>query len=222
MVKQPANPTRSGYTFVEWQLNGKAYNFNSKVSGNITLKATWKQNSQQPTEKHVTSVSISGNTNIKVGETSQLTATVTPADADAKYKVVTWSSSRPEVASVDPSSGLVTGVKAGSTVITATTADGKTTSVNVTVTGNSYNIRITLNKTAEGMTSYTYKVEVFKDGQAFTGYKGFTVDGKVQYKAGSGTLGEGQVGQLSNSSKAVITLSDGTKVDNVSVEIIKN
>ncbi len=39
---KPSNPTKSGYTFVEWQLNGKAYDFNSAVTGNITLTAVWK------------------------------------------------------------------------------------------------------------------------------------------------------------------------------------
>jgi len=40
-VKKPANPTRSGYTFKGWYLNGKAYNFNTAVSKNITLTAQW-------------------------------------------------------------------------------------------------------------------------------------------------------------------------------------
>lgn len=40
-ASKPANPTRSGFTFVEWQLNGKKYNFNTKVMGDITLKAVW-------------------------------------------------------------------------------------------------------------------------------------------------------------------------------------
>lgn len=44
-AKRPTNPTRSGYTFVAWQLNGKNYNFNTKVTKSITLKAVWKQNS---------------------------------------------------------------------------------------------------------------------------------------------------------------------------------
>ena len=39
---KPSNPTKSGYTFVEWQLNGKNYDFNSAVTGNITLTAVWK------------------------------------------------------------------------------------------------------------------------------------------------------------------------------------
>ena len=42
-VTKPANPTRNGYEFVEWQLNGKAYDFNSTVTSNIILKAKWRQ-----------------------------------------------------------------------------------------------------------------------------------------------------------------------------------
>ena len=43
-VSKPANPTRSGYTFVGWQLNGKDYNFSTKVTSNITLVAKWEKN----------------------------------------------------------------------------------------------------------------------------------------------------------------------------------
>ena len=41
---KPSNPTKSGYTFVEWQLNGSAYDFSKAVTGNITLTAKWKEN----------------------------------------------------------------------------------------------------------------------------------------------------------------------------------
>jgi len=43
-VSKPSNPTRSGYTFVGWTLNGSDYNFNSAVKGNITLVAKWNEN----------------------------------------------------------------------------------------------------------------------------------------------------------------------------------
>lgn len=42
-VAQPANPTRDGYTFNGWTLNGSAYDFNKTVTSNITLTATWKE-----------------------------------------------------------------------------------------------------------------------------------------------------------------------------------
>ena len=43
-VNRPVNPSRDGYSFVEWQLNGKTYDFSSPVTGNITLTAIWKEN----------------------------------------------------------------------------------------------------------------------------------------------------------------------------------
>ena len=41
----PKNPTRNGYTFAGWTLNGSNYDFNSSVKGNITLVAKWNQKS---------------------------------------------------------------------------------------------------------------------------------------------------------------------------------
>lgn len=42
-VSKPTNPIKSGYTFKEWQLNGKTYNFSNKITSNITLKAVWTE-----------------------------------------------------------------------------------------------------------------------------------------------------------------------------------
>ena len=65
------------------------------------------------------------------GESFQLKATVLPTDADDQY--LTWTSSKPEVATVT-GTGYVTGKKDGTTVITVTTRDGGfTASCNVTV-----------------------------------------------------------------------------------------
>lgn len=56
------------------------------------------------------------------GDEEKLTATVLPAKAFNQQ--VTWASNRPSVASVDPSTGLVTANSPGTAVITVTTADG--------------------------------------------------------------------------------------------------
>ena len=81
----------------------------------------------------VTSVSIEqGDQELNVGQTVQLSATVTPADAE--NKTLTWSSSNTSVATVDEN-GLVTAVAAGSTEITVTSANGKADSIIVTVLG---------------------------------------------------------------------------------------
>jgi hypothetical protein len=88
----------------------------------------------------VTAITVSaagGNTLInEVGTTLQLTAAVAPADAE---QTVAWSSSAPNVATVD-SNGLVTAANFGTTVINATATDGSgvkgTISIGVTGANN--------------------------------------------------------------------------------------
>ncbi|MBQ4033397.1 MAG: Ig domain-containing protein, partial [Paludibacteraceae bacterium] len=66
----------------------------------------------------------------EAGETLQLTATINPSDASVK--IVTWSSSNTDVATVDEN-GLVTCVSAGDAIITAA-ADGKSDKCTIYVT----------------------------------------------------------------------------------------
>lgn len=69
---------------------------------------------------------------VEEGDTTQLTATVAPANAT--NKAVTYASSATGTATVN-SSGLVTGVAAGTATITVTTTDGAfTDTTEVTVT----------------------------------------------------------------------------------------
>lgn len=41
---KPKNPTRTGYTFQGWLLNGEKFDFSKSITSNITLKADWKKN----------------------------------------------------------------------------------------------------------------------------------------------------------------------------------
>ena len=43
MVKIPNPPTKENYTFARWELNEKEYDFTTKVTENITLKAVWNE-----------------------------------------------------------------------------------------------------------------------------------------------------------------------------------
>ena len=43
VVTKPINPTKNGYIFKEWQLDGKSYDFNIKIVKNITLTAIWEK-----------------------------------------------------------------------------------------------------------------------------------------------------------------------------------
>ncbi|MFA7588981.1 MAG: ABC transporter substrate-binding protein [Acholeplasmataceae bacterium] len=42
-VAEPNPPTRAGYIFVEWQLDGTKYDFTTPVNSNITLVAVWDE-----------------------------------------------------------------------------------------------------------------------------------------------------------------------------------
>ena len=54
MITKPNNPTRKGYTFVEWDLNNKVFDFNININDNITLVAKWKkeESTSNPTENN--------------------------------------------------------------------------------------------------------------------------------------------------------------------------
>ena len=86
-------------------------------------------------------------TSIAKGSSETLTATVSPSEATNKN--VTWSSSVPSVATVS-SSGVVTAVSAGTTVITVTTEDGGFTAT----------CTVTVTNVSTGSTSYVKQTNV--------------------------------------------------------------
>jgi len=81
----------------------------------------------------ISSVSISGDTTVQEGLTTQLSAFLLPADATDQ--TVSWSSDNTNIATVD-TEGNVTGVAAGTANITATANDasGQSDTVEVTIT----------------------------------------------------------------------------------------
>ena len=75
-----------------------------------------------------TSVSLPNSLTVFVGYSKTITPTVLPENTETSY---TWKSSDSSVATI--SSGKITGVKAGKTTITVTTANGKTANCLVTI-----------------------------------------------------------------------------------------
>ena len=136
----------------------------------------------------VTSVSVDTNSaSVKVGKTVTLVATVNPANATNKN--ITWTSSDTSIATVS-SSGVVTGVAAGSATITVKTADGNKTAqcvVTVTASGGEESFSITytdLPTTYQtGSTIYTAS-----SGIKFQAYNCANYSSKMQFKASSGYL----------------------------------
>lgn len=109
----------------------------------------------------VTGVSVSPTAvSLAAGATASLTATVLPANATNKN--VSWSSGNTGVATVS-ATGVVTGVAAGSAVITLTTQDGNktaTSTVTVTATNSGPNL-LTTNPGFESGTGVNYANGVY-------------------------------------------------------------
>ena len=74
---KPANPSRDGYIFKYWSLeaNGAEYNFDTAVTGNLTLYAVWEKEQEAVTTYTVTFVTGEG------------ASTVAPATVNANEKV---------------------------------------------------------------------------------------------------------------------------------------
>ena len=86
VAKKPANPTKNGYKFVEWQLDGRTYDFASKVTKDIKLVAKW--------EKLITyTVTFDSNSGTKVdSQTVEKDKVAKKPDDPTRsgYKVVEW------------------------------------------------------------------------------------------------------------------------------------
>ena len=110
----------------------KVFSLGLLIAATILVTFSSCKGNTPDVKKKVTGVKLSETTKtIKVGEEFTLTATVEPADADVKN--VTWSSSKPAIATVE--NGKVKGISDGIAIITVTTIDGKKTDkCTVTVT----------------------------------------------------------------------------------------
>ena len=52
VVTQPTNPTKEGYIFVGWELNGEPFDFSKEVCGDVELKAVWEE--MNPEKEYIT------------------------------------------------------------------------------------------------------------------------------------------------------------------------
>ena len=97
----------------------------SKVCKVNVIKKTEETKPVKPTSVKLSKTSME----IYIGNSSTLSATVSPSNADNKS--VTWTSSNTDIATVY--NGVVTGKSAGKTTITATNSAGQTATCTVTV-----------------------------------------------------------------------------------------
>ncbi len=77
----PANPAKNGYTFAGWYNGNTKYDFNSAVTGNLTLTAKWEQ-----VEEAIT-VKAPSKPTLKNKKKKQLTITIKKVAGAAGYQV---------------------------------------------------------------------------------------------------------------------------------------
>lgn len=103
-------------------------NSNSSNSKSITTSSSV---SEQKTIIKATGIKINESiTNIKVGESIQLTVIITPENTEDKS--ITWASDKEDIATVS-STGKVVALKEGTVNITVTTSNGKKDTISITV-----------------------------------------------------------------------------------------
>lgn len=123
---RPTAPTKAGYVFDDWYLDGKVYDFKTPVTKDITLKAKWERrqttnnnSSSNDTAKqnnHVTSLTVADAT-VDVGASAQIAIAIVPSNAE--YKLIV-SSSDASVADCNVTGANITcvGKKPGQVTVT--------------------------------------------------------------------------------------------------------
>ncbi len=180
-IMEPDNPTRNGYLFTGWYLNDQLFDFNGEINNDVVLTAKWQKiessgnsgsegNGSQVVPKppvvpgvvNVTSVWVSyQQIFLDVNESKTVTAKVYPENAT--NKTVTWKSNNSSIAKVV--NGVITGVKTGTTTITAS-AGGKSASVTVVVRGNTTSASCKYGDTNYNSSKYILSVKVAADNCA--------------------------------------------------------
>ena len=89
LLKKPTDPIKEDYKFVEWQLNGKQYDFDTKVQKDITLKAVWEI--QLTDDVYTITFSTDGGTIIESQRINGNGQVVKPEDPTKPYyKFIEW------------------------------------------------------------------------------------------------------------------------------------
>ena len=157
---------------------------------------------------------------IFVGENITGTAALLDASGAAlSGRSVTWSSSAPTVATVNSASGIVTGLAAGSTTITAT-SEGKTGSATLTVLAPVSTVTVSLASSSIAIGATTQATAVLKDAT------GGTLTGRtVTWTSGTtsvATVSASGVVTAVDAGTSVITASSETKTGSATITVVPN
>ncbi len=124
-VTKPANPTRSGYNFIEWQYNGDKYDFSTPVTKDIVLVALWESDGSVPAATNKT-VTLNPGKNLEVWQNMTLQFGISPTSDYTKNFIggssaaFQFTSSNPDIVEVQNDGTIKTGDKIGNAQIYAT------------------------------------------------------------------------------------------------------
>ena len=167
-IKEPEIPTKEGYKFVEWQVNGEKFDFSKGVEGNIELEAVWAESDEKVEVKFDTA----GGSTINPVKVKINTAVSKPKNpTKSGYDFVRWTKDGKEYnfsEKVTTNITLKAEWKAVERYTVTFVADGKTVSTKKVYRGNKVG---------------TLPTAPAKSGYVFTGWysgdKTYTADNRV-------------------------------------------
>ena len=59
-ISKPTDPTKEGYEFNGWLLNGEPFDITSKITGDITLEASWIEIQDEESDKFTVTFNVDG------------------------------------------------------------------------------------------------------------------------------------------------------------------
>ena len=65
IARKPNDPVREGYTFLYWMLDNKEFDFDTKITKDITLVAKWERDEGTPSDKLTIRFNSDGGSNVK-------------------------------------------------------------------------------------------------------------------------------------------------------------
>lgn len=90
-VTEPAAPTREGYTFTGWLLDGRPFDFTTSVTGDLTLTAGWQENEPPAPVTHTVTFDSAGGSPVEPQTVADGAAAIDPGTPERDgYKFTGW------------------------------------------------------------------------------------------------------------------------------------
>lgn len=162
-VTEPAAPTREGYTFTGWLLDGRPFDFTTSVTGDLTLTAGWQENEPPAPVTHTVTFDSAGGSPVEPQTVADGAAAIDPGTPERDgYKFTGWlldgepfDFSTPITGDITLTAGWEESGEPAPTIHTVTFDDG---------TGNTVTVNVQEGETVQEPSAPS------RDGYEFTGW----------------------------------------------------